>query len=47
MVPLLNLGMCLGEGSGAAVAAELVKAAVATYNDMATFQEAAVATKKS
>jgi len=47
MEPLLNLRMRLGEGSGAAVAAELVKAAVATYNDMATFQEAAVATKKS
>ncbi len=47
MEPLLNMRMCLGEGSGAAVAAELVKAAVATYNDMATFQEAAVATKKS
>ncbi len=47
MEPLLNMRMCLGEGSGAALAAELVKAAVATYNDMATFQEAAVATKNA
>lgn len=43
--PLLNLGMRLGEGTGAALAAELVRAAVATYNDMATFEDAQVATK--
>ncbi len=45
--PLLNLNMRLGEGSGAALAVELVKGAVATYNNMATFEEAAVANKNS
>ena len=44
--PLLHLNMRLGEGTGAALAAELVKGAVATYNHMATFEEAAVASKK-
>jgi nicotinate-nucleotide--dimethylbenzimidazole phosphoribosyltransferase len=41
--PLLRLGMRLGEGSGAAVAVPLVRAALATHNGMATFAEAAVA----
>lgn len=41
--PLLRLGMRLGEGSGAAVAVSIVRAALATYNGMATFAEAAVA----
>jgi nicotinate-nucleotide--dimethylbenzimidazole phosphoribosyltransferase len=40
--PLLELGMRLGEASGAVVAAGIVKAAVATHNGMATFAEAAV-----
>lgn len=43
--PLLNLGMRLGEGSGAATALGIVKAAVACHNGMATFAEAAVAGK--
>ncbi|MBC6440556.1 MAG: nicotinate-nucleotide--dimethylbenzimidazole phosphoribosyltransferase [Rhodospirillales bacterium] len=43
--PLLDLGMRLGEASGAATAALLVKAAVATHNGMATFAEAGVAGK--
>lgn len=43
--PLLDLGMHLGEGSGAAVAAPLLQSACALHNDMATFAEAAVATK--
>lgn len=43
MEPLLRLGMRLGEGSGAAVAVPLVRAALATHNGMATFVEAAVA----
>lgn len=42
MQPLLQLHMRLGEGTGAALAAELVKGAVATYNEMATFQEAEI-----
>jgi len=41
--PLLQLEMRLGEGSGAAVAVHLVRAALATHNTMATFAEAAVA----
>ena len=44
--PLLNLGMRLGEGSGAALAVGIVKAAVACHNDMATFAEAGVAGKE-
>ena len=45
--PLLNLDMRLGEGSGAALAAAVVKAAVATHNGMATFAEAGVAGKNA
>jgi nicotinate-nucleotide--dimethylbenzimidazole phosphoribosyltransferase len=44
--PLLDLGMRLGEGSGAALAVALVKAAVACHNGMATFAEAGVAGKE-
>lgn len=40
--PVLNLGMRLGEGSGAAVAVPLLRAACALHNEMATFSEAAV-----
>ncbi|MCL6414731.1 nicotinate-nucleotide--dimethylbenzimidazole phosphoribosyltransferase [Aestuariirhabdus sp. Z084] len=40
--PLLQLGMRLGEGSGAAVAIPLLKNACALHNQMATFTEAAV-----
>ena len=43
--PLLDLGMRLGEASGAALAANLIKAAVATHTGMATFAEAAVSEK--
>ncbi|WP_395311107.1 nicotinate-nucleotide--dimethylbenzimidazole phosphoribosyltransferase [Mycobacterium sp. AMU20-3851] len=41
--PILDLRMCLGEGSGAAVALPVLRAAVATLASMATFAEAAVA----
>ena len=44
--PLLDLGLRLGEGSGAALAAAIVKAAIACHNGMATFAEAGVAGKK-
>ncbi|WP_281018091.1 MULTISPECIES: nicotinate-nucleotide--dimethylbenzimidazole phosphoribosyltransferase [unclassified Minwuia] len=44
--PLLALGMRLGEGSGAATALGLVRAALACHNGMATFAEAAVAGSK-
>ena len=40
--PLLNLGLRLGEGSGAALAIGVVKAALACHSDMATFAEAGV-----
>jgi nicotinate-nucleotide--dimethylbenzimidazole phosphoribosyltransferase len=45
-VPLLALEMRLGEGSGAAVAALLLKAAIATHNGMATFAEAGVSDRR-
>ncbi|WP_303909499.1 nicotinate-nucleotide--dimethylbenzimidazole phosphoribosyltransferase, partial [Thiohalomonas denitrificans] len=38
--PLLDLGMRLGEGSGAAAAVPLIRLACALHNDMATFEEA-------
>lgn len=40
---LLELGMRLGEGSGAAAAVPLLRLACALHNDMATFAEAGVA----
>ena len=40
--PLLDLGMRLGEGSGAAVAASILRDACALHNQMATFREAGV-----
>ena len=45
--PILDLGMRLGEGSGAALAAGIVKAALACHNGMATFAEAAVPDRPS
>jgi nicotinate-nucleotide--dimethylbenzimidazole phosphoribosyltransferase len=45
VTPLLDLGMRLGEGSGAALAAVLVKTALHLHNNMATFAEAAVSNK--
>lgn len=43
--PLLALGMRLGEGTGAALAAGIVKAAAACHSGMATFEAAGVSTK--
>ncbi|HEX4185340.1 MAG TPA: nicotinate-nucleotide--dimethylbenzimidazole phosphoribosyltransferase [Stellaceae bacterium] len=40
--PLLDLGMRLGEGSGATLALAVLKAAVACHNGMATFAQAGV-----
>jgi nicotinate-nucleotide--dimethylbenzimidazole phosphoribosyltransferase len=45
--PLLDLGMRLGEASGAALAVGVVKAAVACHNGMATFEQAQVAGKEA
>jgi nicotinate-nucleotide--dimethylbenzimidazole phosphoribosyltransferase len=44
-VPLLDLGMRLGEASGAALAAGLVRAAVNCHSNMATFTSAGVSDK--
>ncbi len=41
-VPLLDLGMRLGEGSGAALAAGIVRSALACHTGMATFTQAGV-----
>ena len=43
--PLLDLGMRLGEGSGAATAVPLIRLACALHSDMATFSEAGVSEK--
>ncbi|MCQ0987728.1 nicotinate-nucleotide--dimethylbenzimidazole phosphoribosyltransferase [Jiella marina] len=44
-VPLLALGMRLGEGTGAALAAGIVRAAARCHRDMATFAQAAVSNR--
>ena len=45
--PLLDLGMRLGEGSGAALALPIINAALALHRQMATFAEAGVAESAS
>ena len=45
--PLLNLNLRLGEGTGAALAFNLIEAAVRILNEMATFAEAGVSDKES
>ena len=44
-VPLLAMGMRLGEGSGATLAANIVRAAIRCHTGMATFAEAGVSDK--
>jgi nicotinate-nucleotide--dimethylbenzimidazole phosphoribosyltransferase len=46
-VPLLDFGMRLGEGSGAAVVVPLLQSACRLHNEMATFGEAGVSTSTS
>ncbi|MGB3555189.1 MAG: nicotinate-nucleotide--dimethylbenzimidazole phosphoribosyltransferase, partial [Jannaschia sp.] len=42
MAPLLSLGLRLGEGSGAALAVQILRGALACHSGMATFEEAGV-----
>jgi nicotinate-nucleotide--dimethylbenzimidazole phosphoribosyltransferase len=46
-IPVLALGMRLGEGTGAALAAGIVKTAAAVHRDMATFAQAGVSERLS
>ena len=41
--PLIDLDMRLGEGTGAAIAMQIMEDALAIYNEMATFAEAGIA----
>ena len=45
--PLLDLNLRLGEGTGAALAMNIIEAAKAVLTDVATFEEAAVSTANS
>jgi nicotinate-nucleotide--dimethylbenzimidazole phosphoribosyltransferase len=40
--PILDLDLCLGEGTGAAIAMDVINAAVRLYNEMATFESASI-----
>jgi len=43
--PLLDLGMRLGEGTGAALGMKIIQAAIAAFTQMATFSSAGVSSK--
>ena len=47
LVPLLDLGLRLGEGTGALLALPLLQAAAATLSGMATFDEAGVSDQRT
>ena len=44
--PILDLGMRLGEGTGAALAMSVMEGAVRIFNEVLTFEEAGVADKE-
>jgi nicotinate-nucleotide--dimethylbenzimidazole phosphoribosyltransferase len=44
--PMLDLGMRLGEGTGAALAMNIIEAAIRSFVDMATFETAGVSGKQ-
>jgi len=46
-VPILDLGLRLGEGTGAALAMQVIEASVKIYHEMATFSSARVSGKNS
>jgi nicotinate-nucleotide--dimethylbenzimidazole phosphoribosyltransferase len=46
LTPLLDLGLRLGEGTGAALAMSIIEAALHTHCEMATFAEAGVTDKE-
>lgn len=45
LTPILDLGMRLGEGTGGALAMQIMESAVKIFNEMATFEEANVPNK--
>jgi len=45
LIPLLNLELRLGEGTGAALAMSIIEGAIHTHTEMATFAEAGVSDK--
>ncbi len=47
LIPILDLDMRLGEGTGATLALAVLRAAAAAHNGMATFEEASVANRTS
>ncbi len=46
LIPLLNLGLRLGEGTGAVLAMHLIEGAIHTHNEMLTFAEAGVSNRE-